>query len=656
MILKTLVHLSRTLILICIGVNTLLAQDISRRFTNLGPQVFAAMIQGSIFLNDKSGEQLIYTVVRGNPAHLLAYRADNQDLILDKPLPGTDGAWDLAISTDGWLYIPGSKGLLFRHFPGTDKVESLGVVLPGETTVWNLAAGKDGEMFGATYPGCRVFRYHPKDGFSDVAKGPLVEGENYVRSLVYYNKTGMLYAGIGSHADMIELDPGNGSKKSILPDEYKDKEFVYGLEILEGLPGGDRMLVLVTNGSFTLVYNLKTRKFEYQITQMDMKAVSQPDRNKLFFYTYGSGLYSRQINRPELTAVKLADSIGSANAMRIVDGELQLLNSDGEYIRMDSKTGSIKRNQLKIPGQPISIQSIMKGPDGRIWSGGYLAGGHAAYDPRSNISTGYPGLHQTEGMAVRGKFIYFGIYPKGRIYEYNTAKDWDVKQSNPRFIGQIPDQSRPFAVLNERESGKIFFGMVPEYGKLGGALVSFDPEKSELKSYGAVIKDQSIVSLVHADHLLWGGTSVSGGLGIKPSTSAAKLFSWDVRKQKLVDEIIPVLGANAITSMMHHSSGKVWGMAGGTLFIFDPVVKKVIFTKVLYPTPPLTSHVWRDAFLVQHPSGMVYGTGSNQLFRIHPETMEFEILMKPASLLAMDDQGKIYFHRSSELWKYDPDK
>lgn len=634
---------------------SLKAQNAKGRFTNLGPQIYASVIQGSTFVEDKNGRQLVYTVVRGNPARLLAYTIDTRQMVLNEALPGTDGAWDMAVSSDGWLYVPGAKGALYRHLPGTTTVENLGQVLPEQTTVWNLAAGKDGEMFGATYPGCRVFRYHPHDGFKDVGNGPLVESENYVRSLAYYEKTGKLFAGVGSHAELIELDPLTGSKKSILPQEFKEKEFVYSLEIINDSSGADRMLTLITNGSFTLVYNLQTGKFDYQIDEMDMKAVSQTDESDRIYYTFKSGLYSRDLSKPQQAPVKHYDEAGSANAMLIRDNKLYILNSDAVLLIKDLKNGEIKSAKLEIPGQPISIQSIMKGPDGRIWSGGYLAGGHAAYDPKTNKLTAYPGLHQTEGMAVKDKFIYFGIYPKGQMYEYDSTKEWDIKKSNPHFLGQIPDQSRPFAVLNEKLSGKVFFGMVPEYGKLGGALVSYDPGKRELQSYGTVISDQSVVSLISVNGTIWGGTSVSGGLGVMPSTKVAKLFSWDVKNARKVDEIIPVEGAYAITTLIQGPDGNIWGMAGGTLFVFDPVNRKVLRTKELYPTPVLKSHVWRDAFLTLHPSGMIYGTGGNQLFRIKPDTLQVEILVKPASLLAMDDEGRIYFHRSAELWQYNPD-
>jgi hypothetical protein len=635
---------------------SLSAQNTDARLINLGPQIKAAMIQGSIFIEDSKGKSLIYTVVRGNPAHLVAFKAENHELILDQPLPGTDGAWDMEISSDGWLFIPGAKGTLYKHFPGSTTVENLGIVLPGETTVWNIAAGRNGEIFGATYPGCRVFRYHPNDGFSDLGKGPLIEGESYVRSLVYYEKTGRLFAGVGSHAGLVELDPKTGAKFSLLPEEYKNKEFVYSLEIMKGVPGGDRMLTLITNGSFTLVYNLQTRKFEYQIDEMDLKAVSQPDHNNRFYYTYRSGLYSRDISLPQQAPVKHAENVGSANAMRIVNKKLFILNSDAEYLVLDLLTNNMSRNQLNVPGQPIAIQSIMKGPDGRIWSGGYLAGGHAAYDPKTNTTTSYPGLHQTEGMTVKDQFIYFGIYPKGLMYEYDTRKNWDIKASNPKFLGQVADQSRPFAVLNDVESGNIFFGMVPEYGMLGGSLISYDTREAKLKSHGVLVKDQSIVSLTYANRLVWAGTTVSGGLGIMPTTQEAKLISWDVEKEIILDEFIPVPGAKAITSMIIGPDQNIWGMASGTLFVFDPIAKKVLRSRQIYQAGVLRSHVWRDAFLVLHPSGRIYGTGSNQLFSIDPKTLDYEMIEKPASLIAMDEMGRIYFHRSAELWRYDPEK
>lgn len=626
-------------------------------FTNLGPHLGASMIQGSIFLKDKNEKELVYTVVRGEPAHLLGYEVATGKLLLDEPLEGADGAWDLAVSSEGTLYIPGASGFLFSHQPGTKEVKNLGQALPGQTYVWNLTAGKNGEVFGATYPGCRVFRYHPKQGFSDVGKGPLVEKENYVRSLAYHAKTGLLYAGVGSHAHLIEINPATGEKKELLPAKYQDREFVYGLELVPGKNGEDRLLALLTAGHETLVYNLKTKQFEQEIKGIDMRAVLTDTKRQVVYYTSNKKLMKFDPSRPVSEAKEISDDIGTANAFSFSGkNKVYVLTTGARLIKYDVVTGVIVKVKLNIPPQPIPINALLYGPDEKIWMGGYLAGGHATYDPQTGKSTKLPGLDQTEGMAVSGDKIFFGIYPKGRFYMYDTKKDWDVTKNNPEMIGEVEGQSRAFAVLPAKfeKSKKVFFGTVPEYGKLGGALVVYDEESKKLEVFNQPVAQQSIVSLAQTGKTIWAGTSISGGLGIEPSTKEAILFGWDMVTNQKTYEIVPVPGASAITSLINGPDGNVWGVADGTLFIFDPGNKKVLETHKMYDYPPFKSHIWRSAAMKIHPSGAIYGTGNNNLFRIDPKTKSVEILSNNASLFAMDKEGNIYFRRSVELWKYKP--
>jgi hypothetical protein len=629
------------------------AQQTEGKLTNLGVQVGAAMIQGSTFLKDNSGKELVFTVVRGEPAHLLGYEVKSGKLILDKELPATDGAWDMAYSPDGYLYIPGASGLLFRHLPGTQIVENLGIALKGESYVWNLTVGKDGEIFGATYPGCRVFRYHPKDGFSDVGKGPLVNGENYVRSLAFNEKTGLLYAGVGSHAHLIEIDPVSGIKKDILPEKYKLWEFVYGIELVNGKDGVDRLLLLLTAGRQTLVYNLQTHKVEQEIEGMDMKMVWNDKLSGKVFYTSKSNLMSFDPSGSVQLAKVVVPDVGSANAITMgMNKKLYILTAAGILAKYNPENGKLERKKLTIPQQPIPINAILYGPDEKIWMGGYLVGGHATYDPATGKRARYSGLDQTEGMAVQGKSIYFGIYPKGRFYVYHTEKKWNPGADNPRKIGEIEGQSRSFALLSVPDQQKMVFGMVSEYGKLGGALVIYDKANDRLTSYGDVVPLQSIASLVKSEDLILGGTTISGGLGIKPSAKEAVIFGWNMKTNKKEFELVPVPGAAAITSLINGPDGNVWGIAGGVLFIFDSKNRAVISTYKLYEVPPFTSHVWRGGTIVVHPSGQVYGTGNNHLFKIDPKTKVVTTLVEGASLLAMDKDGNLYFRRTKELWKY----
>jgi hypothetical protein len=621
--------------------------------TNLGPQLRAAMIQGSIFLTDTHKRNWIYTVVRGEPAHLLGYEAESGKLVVDQPLPGADGAWDMAWSADGWLYVPGASGYLFRHQPGTQEVENLGLVLPGQTYVWSLTTGKNGELFGATYPGCRVFRYHPKEGFRDLGNGPLVDGENYVRSLAFHEKTDKLYAGVGSHAHLVEIDTRTGTKRELLPEKYREKEFVYGLEIVYQEKGPDYLLALLTGGQLTLVINLTTLQVERELEGIDMKTIVQEPGTGIIYYTMKSKLYQLDLSKKENSPQSITETRGSANAFRW-DGKkkLSLLTSNAVYHQVSVKNKKNSTHKLEVPGQPIPIQSMMKGPDGRIWMGGYLAGGHAAFDPASGITTPYKGLEQTEGMAYSGDTIFMGIYPHGHYYFYNTKKPWDPKEGNPKHLGQVPGQSRGFAVLPLPERKKVLFGTVPDYGQLGGALVSYDLEKQQLDALVNIIPDQSIVSLVSVNDMVIMGSSISGGLGARPTAAEARLVGWNPDTKQKVFDITPLPGAIAITGLMKTSDGKIWGLADGVLFIFDPVMQQVLRTQRIHEAPSRGGHIWRSAFLVQHPNGYVYGTGGNWLFRIDPKTLEVKMLEEKASLLAMDEKGDLYFKRNTELWRY----
>lgn len=632
----------------------LFAQDIHEgRLENLGTQITTTMIQGSLFVYVNNEQNYLFTVVRGEPAHLLGYDLSTNKLILDYPLVKTDGVWDLAYSEDGFLYIPGASGLLFRHRPGSKEVENLGQALPNETYIWSLTAGKNGEIFGATYPGCRIFRYHSEDGFSDIGRGPIVEGENYVRALAYHSKKDELYAGIGSHAELVKLNPRNGTKEKLLPLKFKTKEFVYGLEIVQDNTKQEKLLALLTPSKETLVYDLHDGVFEQEIPKMDMKSVAHQGGN--VYYTSNNDLYGLDSFKSIEKARILIKNAGSANAISVSNNQLYLLNAEGKLFIYDLVKNKFKEYNLEIPKQPVPIHSVLVGPDKKVWMGGYLAGGHAAFDPHTKETIELKGLDQTEGMVVYKDEIYFGIYPKGKFYRYETKIDWN-SASNPRYIGSFEGQGRSFAMTSAIDKNEIYFGMIPEYGLLGGSLVKYQVERDTLVNLGIPIKDQAISSLVYSNGKLWFGTTISGGLGVKPNTKEAVLGLWNIEEGKVEFTTIPVKDAQAITSLIIGPDEHLWGFAGGRIFIFDMKERRLIEEIFIHEQKQMSSHVWRGAFLLNHPNGDVYGTANNFLFKMNPATKKIKVLHEGASLLTMDKDGTLYFKNKTNLWRYIPNK
>lgn len=390
-------------------------------FVNLGPQIAGTTIQGSVFVHDNSGRELIYTVARGEPAHLLGYEVKTGRKVADLPMPGSDGSWTATVSPDHWIYTCSSSGHLFRFKPGTSSLEDLGKALPGESIIWDVCAGTEGEVFGATYPGCRVFCYSPTNGFSDVGRGPLVAGENYVRCVAYDNQTGMVYAGVGSHAHLIELNPKTGEKKELLAGRVQGEEAVYSLGVVPDRKHGNRLLVWVTNRNKTLVYNLRTGEVECELpTQAVKSATKSPDKEKVY-YSGSNQLMSLNLEQPAEPPQAITRCIG-ANAMTwLGTNDLCVITSYAQLLHYNPATGKTSMLSLKVPPQPIPIQSIEPGPDGKIWMGGFLAGGTASYDPATGKKELFKGMSQIERIGVLNGKMYFGIYPHARLYEFDPA-------------------------------------------------------------------------------------------------------------------------------------------------------------------------------------------------------------------------------------------
>lgn len=623
---------------------------------DLGPQVTASVIQGSVFVRTPDGMEYLYTVLRGRPASLLGYTLDGNKKILDQPLAGTDGSWDLVVSTTGVVYIAGANGHLFSHIPGTDVVQDLGIPLAGEKLIWDMAAGKNGEIFCGTYPGCRAFRYHPKEGATDIGKGPIVDGEQYLRSIEYHEADDKLYAGVGSHAHLVEIDPRTGKKTEWLPEQYQDQQYIYSIGLVNELKNGDLLFGWLTSSTQrrTLVFNLRTDQLETVMEDFDVRSVIKSPMNQKLYFTKEGNLIEADFSKANPALKKIAH-VGMAGLASYWDkaGNLRMIGQGGKLMAYNPKARKQTITKLDLPRRPIDIQSIGVAPDGKVWIGGYLAGGHAVYDPVTQTTTALDGLDQTEGLAFKGDTLYMGIYPKAHLYLYDMRKAWAPDHNQPRHLGKLTGQDRPFAVLPMRSMNKVFFGTVPDYGKLGGALVEYDIEKDTLVQYDEVVSKQSVISLVEANGLVIGGTTISGGLGIQPVEKESKLFIWDPVQRKKLEEVVPVPGAIAITGLSLAPDGKVWGFAQGIVFVYDLGKRKVTAMSSVYPARPYGSHLWRNAFMVHHPNGNVYMSANNDIFQINPVTMAVTKLFEGAGMLTMDKNGTLYFKKSTNLYQLD---
>ncbi|ERJ57857.1 NHL repeat-containing protein [Sphingobacterium paucimobilis] len=624
-------------------------------YTNLGAQLLDKTIEGSAFYEDTKGKKYLYTVVRGQPAHLLGYELESNNLIADIAMPSNNGSPSLTFSTDGTLYISGQGGILYAHTPGSDSVRRIGQCLPKQTVMYDLRAGVDGEIYGGTYPNCQVFRYHPKDGFTDVGKGTLVKGESYVRSMVYHQKTNKIYAGVGARASLIELDLSTGAKRDILPEEFRGEQFVYTMALVEGVSGGDRIFITLQNSNNILIFNIASGRFEHQVKGPYIKgAIKSPLSDEVYF-TQGANRLLRydNINASSLDPVFVTDVSANVIVSKAYGNRLFMLTAKGQVIIYDTEKKEVNKQELAIVGQPKLLGILHEGPAESIWTGGYLNGANASYDPKTGNKVVYEGLNQTESAASYGDKIYFGTYTKAKFYSYDSKQPWHMGK-NPKQIGVVPEQDRPFGALSIPDMGKVFFGTVPGYGMNGGVLVEFDVSNSNKMSYYKdVVKDQSIITLLYDNKKVFGGSSIWGGLGGQPLAAEAVLFVWDIVQKKKIHEVVPVKGAKSITCLIHGNDGYIWGLANGYLFKVDPVSFSVV-SRVQILSDGRSSHVWRPDYLVFcGADGMYYGSIAHQLFRLNPKTMAVEKLNQSIKGLLAGPDNEMYFYREGDLWRID---
>ncbi|MNE34022.1 hypothetical protein D3C80_1277230 [compost metagenome] len=310
---------------------------------------------------------------------------------------------------------------------------------------------------------------------------------------------------------------------------------------------------------------------------------------------------------------------------------------------------------MNIPPLPIQIQTTAAGPDGKVWTSGYPIGSNGLYNPVTGTTVNYNGLPQAESISFQGDQVFFGIYGGAKIYRYNSNNPWSMTSANPKLIGSVTGQDRPFGNVSIPTLGKMFFGTVPGYGILGGSLIEYNSSDDKIISYANIVLDQSIVSLNYANSIVIGGTSVWGGLGIQPTQTQAKLFGWNPVTKIKTFEIIPVTGAKAVTALMQGPNGKIWGMADGTLFIFDPVTGLIDSTHDLFQVSQATKNatVWRNASMVMHPTGRIFGLAYGELFELDPITKAKTAISTGGGVcLTLGINGELYFQRGINLWSY----
>ncbi len=647
-------------------------------FTDLDEQVYGdAPIHSAVFGKDASGNDVIYAVADGsttnptsNPAKLTIVDINADTITGTKSLAGSSVGWAAVKATDNNIFVGATtSGKLYSYTPGAANVVDLGVAVPGELHIWSLAPGASGKVFGGTSNNAKFFQYASSSGFTQIqASNPVAAGETYVRSMAHDIANNKTYLGTATVGKLIYYDNSSGNHYNILPSGYDDETFVYSLDLTGGklfvqLLYSYKMLVLdiVHNGS-----SAPTVTLDKEIPIVHSAGVSNAHNGKVYYTTDG---ILHEYNIAAKTTTSLGYNIGMNPIADI--GVVQLTdqtNWPGYSVvtlgRMDGKINMYKYNlqtgasdtvTLNFPDTPTSIRSITGGPNGEIYTSGYLTGGLGIYTPlRSDLTETLTGFGQAESMTSYNGKLYQGVYPGGRVYEYDPVTEVKIEL----FDLKTEQQDRPFGITGG--DGKLFVGTVPEYGELGGALTIYNLSTGVRNTIRNIVSNQSVISLAYSGGYVYGGTSIWGGAGSTPSTSQAKFFRHDVSTGVTNTYTLPGVGSSeiqAVTGVTIDNNGKVLFWAEGYLMKYDPATNTVTNKGQKYPisyTAGQANFVYTDASMLIGKGDHVYGTIGGNLFVINKDNDVLTTITTPTagSGIAQDGFGNLYYKYGDQMWRY----
>lgn len=589
-------------------------------FEDLGVPVTKAGIMGVLVGPDRTDTRdLVYFnfMQAGEPVFVLSVDPDTGETH-QYGAPLDHCAWAFILGPDRKVYV-GTTGhgsiLCLDPAKPEEGLKLIGRPSETETYIWQFCVGrKDGKIYGCTYGNAKLVSYDPKTGeLEDL--GRMDETQDYARTIAA-GPNGKIYTGIGMAVpDLVVYDPETREHRSVLlPDGRKVQGYV---SVWNGADGHAYASIGGEGGG-------TFRLDDEALVPVDPGEAAQ-------------------------APLKLRDG-------RLIQ-DLQYTNDGGSFVVHDPATGENRTVEYRYRGAGSVLFMCAPGPDGCIYGSTAMPMELFRYDPRQNRTEhlGQLGGGEVYSMLAYGGRLYCCCYSPGDIMVYDPTKPWNFgtgPENNPRDLGALGDgHCRPRQTILGPDDRLYVVSYAP-YGQLGGAMAVFDPRQDKVvENYRHLIRDQSLCALAYEPQsgLIFGGSSIIGGGGSRPSQKEAKFFAFDPQAKELVMERTLEPGCTTIPAMLA-VDGKVFvtSNASSNFFVYDPAEGKMVHTGTL-PGSQV------EIAMGQHTDGLIYGLTTQHIYTIDPQTYEVRTVAEvPGGVgagFALTDTG-IYFVRGVRLYRY----
>ena len=543
---------------------------------------------------NKAGEACLYATMSQQADNLFVLQIDPNTGALKQFWPDVpESNYTTAVyqARNGRLYIGAAhSGQLYCFDPEQDELVNFGTI-NGKAAIFPCRIDEDstGEIWISSYGTADLTSFNPATG-EFTRYGRLDEVDMY--AYCYVNKDGTIASMImQTRPHVVVLDPKTGVKETVGPVVTR----------------GEGTLTL-HRGSDEHLY-IESSKGNFRIEGMEAIPVQET-----------------------VPAEKVEATLPDGSTFRFVDAVEQTCR----ILEITDTNGNSKTFDLEFEAAGTDIFCLHGGPDQCVYGSSVLPERLFRYNPNDEelIDLGICSTCTGEAYSMAnldGK-MYISSYPAAKISIYDPSQGYNFGEepgSNPRDIGRVDNISyRPRSTL-AGPGGKVWLASIPDYGMWGGPLAYYDPKTKEKKSYYRIVGDGSCYTLAYLEEedLIVVGTSISGGSGTQAKVDQAILFLFDHKKEEKVWEGTLDRNVHQFNALVTGANGRVYGTVRGgedpaEIFVFDPSTRS-FGDRV---APPEGGPV--DNGLQNGRDGMIYGVTGACVYRLDPETLTTEEIIK----------------------------
>ncbi len=563
------------------------------------------------------GSQRLYAsyIYYGNIFDILSIDPETGNTtVIHNPVAGESGVWGMTVGPDGNVYLgtlPNAHFLKLDTRLGT--LADLGRPSSTESYIWSVTFGSDNRLYGATYPNCKLVRYDPATGkLEDLGK--MDPDQEYAR-FVAASKDGMIYVAVGpAAANFAVYQIATGQHAEILPGAQQVATFP---RVFVGTDGN------VYGSVNTVDYSL-----------------SPSAATPLGPGTAVSGVPDNVLSDGRTVCIEESLSASGSEVLTLVVA--------------NPTTKATVEYPIAYQGEEMEVFRIGFGPNGALYGSTYIPANLFQVDMSHDTldQIGVVGAGEVYSFLSSGNRLLMGAYAGlATLMSYQPGIPFSpaAAPANPsqvNFSGGN-DSWRPEAMIDGPD-GNVYAGAIAGYGFIQSPLIEWNAASGSVQLFD-VVPNQSVVSLAAWQDLILGGTSSSGGPGSQPITADAQLFAWNPSTQQVQFQIAPVPGARSITDLIAAPNGMVYGIAGNTLFEFNPQTQQITNSQTLPFAGVLYNSVAAD------DAGRIWGLAGSGIFEI--DTNAFSITLIPSSPLPITGgfamgNGNIYFISRSSVYGY----